>query len=184
MPASTGSLLPAAIATRQGLPTARLHAANGADAVVAWNASSLTASIVWEGSEEKVRQSSRLCGSAHALGCNLRHLGGAWSASIRLHLHRTSLPPMSQSAHSVAALSQIDWAMDAILFFSGGQAGWAHVLSSRQLAASGRRLFTAVGSRPVTWAEASLPALPWPGHMSMLPAPATCSAQMTSGRAT
>ncbi|PRW39229.1 solute carrier family 40 member chloroplastic [Chlorella sorokiniana] len=37
-----------------GLPTARLQASNGADAVVAWNASSLTANIVWLGSEEKI----------------------------------------------------------------------------------------------------------------------------------
>lgn len=46
---------PISTPTPQGLPTSRLHASNGADAVVAWNASGLTANIVWLGSEERVR---------------------------------------------------------------------------------------------------------------------------------
>lgn len=38
----------------QGLPASRLHAASGADAIVAWNASSLTGIVVWLGSEDKI----------------------------------------------------------------------------------------------------------------------------------
>ncbi|KAL4443454.1 hypothetical protein ABPG75_011191 [Micractinium tetrahymenae] len=37
-----------------GVPASRLHAASGADAIVAWNASSLTGIIVWLGSEDKI----------------------------------------------------------------------------------------------------------------------------------
>lgn len=40
------SLLPRL--TPQGLPTARLHASNGADAVVAWKESELTGIIIWQ----------------------------------------------------------------------------------------------------------------------------------------
>lgn len=38
----------------QGLPASRLHAASGADAIVAWNASSLTGIVVWLSSEDKI----------------------------------------------------------------------------------------------------------------------------------
>ncbi|KAL4422239.1 hypothetical protein ABPG77_009714 [Micractinium sp. CCAP 211/92] len=51
-PRGTEQYLPPAAVP--GLPASRLHAASGADAIVAWNASSLTGIVVWLGSESKI----------------------------------------------------------------------------------------------------------------------------------
>ena len=42
------------LARGQGLPQARLHSPSGADAVVAWNASTQTALFLWQGTESRI----------------------------------------------------------------------------------------------------------------------------------
>ncbi len=122
---------------QQGLPTARLRASNGADAVVAWNASALTAHIVWLGSEEKVRgqTGAAIVGSCallffttaflcSALPCDMLACGsaaarGMASAYSQLRLRALCFLTSTAITPCHARHPQIDWFQDALLFFSG-----------------------------------------------------------------